>query len=273
MTQVGNLGDNFSSITFSPTGQLFGVTGDGATVPETLYEINPATAAKTLLTPLGNGADGEVICYNPADNMIYHWSGNSTVVYEKILPVAPYTITDIPILGTTNGETFGAAYIGNNKFLISNINSSFNIITTTGTWGSSFGSMPDDIRGLPFAACDVTCYADADGDGYGDPGSPQVFQGVCGVGYVQNNLDCDDDDDDTYPCADEFCDGKDNDCKADNDGSPAAGLEQLQWAPPMAVNFRFARKRRNFRSARNGFLLLPVGKFLLLLGNYYCDVP
>ncbi|MFM9950346.1 MAG: MopE-related protein [Saprospiraceae bacterium] len=225
MTQVGNLGDNFSSITFSPAGQLFGVTGDGASVPETLYEINPANASKTLLTGLGNGADGEVICYNPDDNMIYHWSGNSTVVYEKILPVPPYTVTGIPISGTTTGETFGAAYIGNNKFLISNISSSFNIITTTGTWGSAFGSTPDDIRGLPFAACDVTCYADADGDGYGDPGSPQVFQGTCGVGYVQNNQDCDDDDDDTYPCADEFCDGKDNDCNGQiDDGITSGGL-------------------------------------------------
>lgn len=224
MTQVGNLGDNFSSITFSPTGQLFGVTGNGATVPETLYDINPANGTATLLTPLGNGADGEVICYNPDDNMIYHWSGNGTVVYEKILPVSPYTITDIPIIGTTNGETFGAAYIGGGKFLISNISSSFNIITTGGIWGDAFGSMPDDVRGLPFATCDVTCYADNDGDGYGDPNAPQVFQGVCGVGYVQNNQDCNDDNDNIYPCADELCDGLDNDCNGQVDDGVVGGI-------------------------------------------------
>lgn len=225
MTQLGNLGDNFASITFSPTGQLFGVTGNGATVPETLYDINPTDASKTLLTPLGNGADGEVICYNPDDNMIYHWSGNGTVVYEKILPVSPYTITNIPIIGTTSGETFGAAYIGNNKFLISNISSSFNIITTSGAWGAAFGSTPDDLRGLPFANCDVTCYADTDGDGYGNPNAPQVFQGECGPGYVQNNQDCDDTDEDTYPCAEEFCDGKDNDCNGQiDDGITSGGL-------------------------------------------------
>ena len=34
--EIGNLGDNFSSITFRGDGQMFGVTGDGATVPETL---------------------------------------------------------------------------------------------------------------------------------------------------------------------------------------------------------------------------------------------
>ena len=52
-TEVGNLGDNFSSLTFSKNGQLFGVTGNGATVPETLYLIDKTqpfkgwTSAKT----------------------------------------------------------------------------------------------------------------------------------------------------------------------------------------------------------------------------------
>lgn len=224
LTSVGNLGDNFSSITFSPTGQLFGVTGDGASVPETLYDIDPANAAKTLLTGLGNGADGEVICYNPDDNMIYHWSGNGTVVFEKVLPVAPYTVTGIPINGATSGETFGAAYVGNGKFLISNISSAFNYIKTDGTWSPAFGSLPDDFRGLPFLRCNVTCYADADADGYGDPNAPQEFEGVCSEGYVANNLDCNDESDGIYPCAPELCDGLDNDCNGMTDDGVVGGF-------------------------------------------------
>lgn len=147
-TQVGNLGDNFSSLTFREDGQLFGVTGNGATVPETLYLIDKTNGTKTLATALGAGADGEVICYNPNDDFIYHWSGNTTVVYEKILSVAPYTATNIPIIGTTNGETFGALYIGGDTILTSNINSSFNYFKTDGTVSSAFGSNPDDLRGL-----------------------------------------------------------------------------------------------------------------------------
>lgn|GEM_PF-1882179 len=223
MTQIGSLGDNFSSITFSPTGQLFGVTGDGASVPETLYEINPANASKTLLTALGNGADGEVICYNSDDSMIYHWSGNGTVVFEKVLPVPPYTVTGIPIIGTTSGETFGAAYVGNGKFLISNISSSFNYVSASGVWSAAFGNTPDDLRGLPFAGCEIICYADADGDGFGDPDSPQAFMGPCGPGYVQNNQDCDDTDGDVYPCAEEVCNGKDDDCDGTIDNGVANG--------------------------------------------------
>src|SRR3989338_2023057 len=41
-TQIGNLGDNFSSITFDETGQLWGATGDGATASESLFTIDKA---------------------------------------------------------------------------------------------------------------------------------------------------------------------------------------------------------------------------------------
>ncbi len=113
-TQVGNFGagGNFSSISFRKDGQLFGVTGNGATapfVPEALYTINKADATSSLAATLGNGADGEIICYNQADDMFYHWSGNGTVVMEKFPAFAPYTpVTNIPISGSPGGETFGA---------------------------------------------------------------------------------------------------------------------------------------------------------------------
>ncbi|HMR90061.1 MAG TPA: M36 family metallopeptidase, partial [Saprospiraceae bacterium] len=213
-TQIGNLGANFSSITFTPTGKLFGVTGDGATPPETLFEINPTTGATTLLTALGNGADGEVICYNPDDNMIYHWSGNSTVVYEKILPTPPYTVTSINS-GVVNGETFGAVYVGNGTFLTSNISSNFRRVTTTGMWSPSFGSAPDDLRGMAFGSLQgdvVTCYYDFDGDTYGTPDSTMVFCDVCGIGFVLNNTDCDDNNVNINPGATELCNGIDDNC-------------------------------------------------------------
>ncbi|MBK7967182.1 MAG: T9SS type A sorting domain-containing protein [Bacteroidetes bacterium] len=146
-TQVGNLGDNFSSICFDRNGQLFGLTGDGATVSEALYSINKLDASKILLRTLGNGADGEVLSYDPTTDIFYHWSGNSSVVYEKFANVAPYTT--IPIFtGSVNGEIFGALYLGPNQFLVSNISSSFNFVDTIGVFSPPFGSNPDDLRGL-----------------------------------------------------------------------------------------------------------------------------
>ena len=147
-TQVGNLGDNFATINFREDGQLFGVTGNGATVPETMYLIDKTNATKTVAAALGAGADGEIICFNRVDNFFYHWSGNGTIVYEKVMSVAPYTATNIPISGTTSGETFGAMYVSPNNFLISNISSSFNHCTPGGNWTAAMGSNPDDLRGL-----------------------------------------------------------------------------------------------------------------------------
>jgi subtilisin-like proprotein convertase family protein len=106
LTQIGNLGSNFSSITFSPSGQLFGVTGDGANPSETLFDINPATAATTLLTALGNGADGEVIYYNPDDNLLYHWSGNSTVIFETVLASSTLYRDQYPNFGINHRRDF-----------------------------------------------------------------------------------------------------------------------------------------------------------------------
>ena len=149
-TQIGNLGDNFSSITFREDGQLLGATGNGATVPETLYLIDKNTGTKTLLYAMGNGADGEVIHYNRADDFIYHWSGNSTMVFEKMAASAvTYTPTNIPVTGTPGGETFGAMYVNPNYFIISNISSSLlRMNPVTGTYTGTIMSLPDDLRGL-----------------------------------------------------------------------------------------------------------------------------
>ncbi|MFN7145022.1 MAG: putative metal-binding motif-containing protein, partial [Myxococcota bacterium] len=56
-----------------------------------------------------------------------------------------------------------------------------------------------------------TYYQDFDGDGFGNGGVTDVG---CDApsGYVQNGEDCDDNEPDAHPGADEVCDGIDNDC-------------------------------------------------------------
>ncbi len=121
VTVVGNFGTggNFSSITFK-NDTLFGATGNGAGspyIPESLYRIDTTNASTTFLKTMGNGADGEIICYNPSDNFIYHWSGNSTsVIFEKIQSFPPYNITSITT--NTTAETFGAVNIGAIRLLL-----------------------------------------------------------------------------------------------------------------------------------------------------------
>ncbi len=57
-------------------------------------------------------------------------------------------------------------------------------------------------------------YADGDGDGYGTPDLTAV-DCVQPVGFVDNNLDCDDADSRVNPDSTELCDGYDNDCSSE----------------------------------------------------------
>ena len=84
-TSVGVLGDAFAGIAFDPAGTLYGVTGDGANTPETLYTLDKTDASSTFVLALGNGSDGEAIAI---DNkcVLHHGSGvnDGFRFYERI---------------------------------------------------------------------------------------------------------------------------------------------------------------------------------------------
>ena len=82
----------------------------------------------------------------------------------------------------------------------------------------------DDCDGTIDEGVTTTFYADADGDGYGDPASTTED---CSApsGHVTDSSDCDDAEATAYPGADEICDGLDNDCDGlvDDDDALASG--------------------------------------------------
>jgi hypothetical protein len=75
---------------------------------------------------------------------------------------------------------------------------------------------------------DLTWYADADGDGYGDA---SVTTAACdaGSGWVDNELDCDDSNPSINPLATEVCDGLDNDCDLLTDDADAGVVDPATW--------------------------------------------
>jgi hypothetical protein len=69
----------------------------------------------------------------------------------------------------------------------------------------------DDCNGQIDNGVLITWYADADGDSYGNPAVSQISC-VAPFGYVNDNNDCDDTDNDVNPDAVEICNGIDDDC-------------------------------------------------------------
>ncbi len=85
------------------------------------------------------------------------------------------------------------------------------------TRSADAGSASDAPTAQPDAGCALedtqTFYADLDADGYGDPNFITV-NCTAPAGFVENQLDCNDDDPRDNPDGTELCDGIDNDCNA-----------------------------------------------------------
>ncbi len=74
----------------------------------------------------------------------------------------------------------------------------------------------DDCDGEVDEGLETTWYADADGDGFGDPAAA-VDACSAPSGTVANDTDCDDTDALVFPGAPEVCDDRDNDCDVEVD--------------------------------------------------------
>ena len=137
-TSIGNTGDAFASLAFDDMGRLFGVTGDGATTPESLFTLSQTDATATLFTMLGNGDDGEAIAFNVDDGLMYHASGrfelNDPVegrIFETI-DLDTLAITAVMLTTSDEEEISGLVYDGSGTFLAVNIDAQLSTLGTDG---------------------------------------------------------------------------------------------------------------------------------------------
>jgi hypothetical protein len=130
VTMIGSLGQQFAGIAFGATGTLYGVTGDGATMPETLYTIDINTAATTQILTLGNGSEGETICLDPTGRLL-HASGLASQVLESI-DVTTLQVTNIPMSGDAWSEVLSMTHLAGGNFLAVDLNDDVFVFTDAG---------------------------------------------------------------------------------------------------------------------------------------------
>lgn len=123
-TSIGGLADNVAGIAFDALGTLFGVTGDGANTPESLFTISTDDASMDFFMTLGNGDDGESIGFNPDDGLMYHSSGiggggdggGSDKIFESIDLTVPVIDNTVFLKTESPGEFLAFTYAGSNSF-------------------------------------------------------------------------------------------------------------------------------------------------------------
>ncbi|UCF41867.1 MAG: hypothetical protein JSW43_05970 [Gemmatimonadota bacterium] len=115
-TSVAALSENgVAGISFARDGTLLAVTGDGADIPETLWQVTKTDGTMTSIVTMGNGADGESIAVVPA-----FLTGTLTV--QAVNGVAAFT--GLVITAAADGYTFAATAPG----LTSATSAAFNIV-------------------------------------------------------------------------------------------------------------------------------------------------
>ncbi len=156
-------GDGIGNVC-DPTGyaswQLIGVTGDGATTPESLFALNTANASATFLMALGHGLDGETIGFNPVNRLIYHASGIAQSggghYWESIDGVASTIVTSTQFTGPDVGLKENSAMVyfpAIARFLVADHDNTL-FDTTLGGAATRIGAIPapgGNLKGLAFA--------------------------------------------------------------------------------------------------------------------------
>ena len=150
----GDTGDAFAEISFDSSGNLFGVTGDGAVVPETLFTLDKTDGTAEELCELGNGEGGETIAYNSANGILYHGSGfTDNQVFETIDGTSGETcdVTDIGLKGVDISE-FTALTFGVDEGLFFAADLSDDLFTISPNPGEVkfVGGMDHPSKGLAF---------------------------------------------------------------------------------------------------------------------------
>jgi hypothetical protein len=169
-------------------------------------------------------------------------------------PTNPALTAPATFYADVDGDTYGAGAAllncGGAGFSANNLDCDDNNIAVNPGATEICNTIDDDCDTFIDEGVQSTFYADTDGDGFGDAGSPTL---ACAAppGFVTDNTDCNDGNPSVNPGATEVCNGVDDDCDtviddgvlltfyqdADGDGFGNAGAPTLACtAPPGFVS-------------------------------------
>jgi len=114
VTVIGALSDVVASIAFDAGGTLYGLTGQGAATSNAVFSINTADATMTLELDVADdplNTDGETLAYDPADGLLYRWSGNGDPKLYSSVDIGGLTETVLAPSFVPSGEVVSGTVI------------------------------------------------------------------------------------------------------------------------------------------------------------------
>jgi hypothetical protein len=129
---------------------LYGISGDGASTPESLHTLSQIDASATFNLALGAGDDGEAIAYNSTDGLMYHFSGPTDQKMDAI-DLSTHTVTDVPRTGPAMGEVTAATFdAASGDFFVTTLDWQMYRVTSGGAATKIADDMGFTIKGLAF---------------------------------------------------------------------------------------------------------------------------
>jgi len=165
-TIIGDTGDNFAGLAFGVDGKLFGVTGNGADTPNTLFTLDTSNATAAPVCQLPSQppeGGGQTIAFDPVEGLLFHASGNEsqggTRIFESIDDVTPTDpLASCPVMPRNlTGDDYGeaTAMVFNGSFLLADLGggqqSNLYNVTNDGVV-EQLGVMDHVSRGLAFVS-------------------------------------------------------------------------------------------------------------------------
>ncbi len=146
-TRVGDTGDRFAGLAFDAGGTLYGITGRGASTPESLFVLSQDDATPSLVLSLADGEGGEAIAFHTADGLLYHASGGLT--FESIDLSGPAVAHVATCTSFSNSPAAALTTLGRDVLLLANRDRALYGITTAGGLGR-IGDLNHTSKGLAF---------------------------------------------------------------------------------------------------------------------------